>query len=255
MKKLFLLSLFIAFTIYGNSQQNQQEFRGVAEYSIKMAKDSYFFDSELVFTSKKSSFVYKKNKKTKWFREDENGFNFQKIYTDSLGYQVFIDLITKESQVREFCRQEQPFIYKDKINIAWKLEDKQKEIGGLKCSKATANFRGRNYIAWYAPEVPTSAGPWKFNGLPGLIVSVKDETGEVSLSLVSLKMGVDTSFPKLASGTEISLSGFLMNMDEAYQEEWEKNDAIINQLQAESPDIEIMNNMPEKRVATEIEFE
>lgn len=56
----------------------------------------------------------------------------------------------------------------------WKLENEQKEIMGYQCKKATTNFAGRDYVAWYAVEIPISDGPYKFNGLPGLIFSIYD---------------------------------------------------------------------------------
>jgi hypothetical protein len=45
---------------------------------------------------------------------------------------------------------------------------------GNNCQKALTTFRGRSYIAWFAPDIPLSAGPYKFRGLPGLIVKVED---------------------------------------------------------------------------------
>jgi len=44
---------------------------------------------------------------------------------------------------------------------------------------------------------------------------MKDKKGEVSIYLKSLKLNTNVSMPQLASGTEISLSGFQINMDEA----------------------------------------
>jgi GLPGLI family protein len=36
-----------------------------------------------------------------------------------------------------------------------------------------SNFRGRNYYAWYAPDIAVYSGPWKLNGFtPGMILSV-----------------------------------------------------------------------------------
>lgn len=56
----------------------------------------------------------------------------------------------------------------------WKITNETKKIGSFKCKKATTKFRGRNYIAWFAPEIPVSYGPWKLNGLPGLILEAYD---------------------------------------------------------------------------------
>ena len=59
----------------------------------------------------------------------------------------------------------------------WDFDNNEtKKIGDYICKKATTTFRGRNYIAWYTLDFPTQFGPWKFNGLPGLIMEVYDET-------------------------------------------------------------------------------
>lgn len=55
----------------------------------------------------------------------------------------------------------------------WKLEDDQKEVLGYKCNRATVLFRGREFEAWYTPAIPVQNGPYKFHGLPGLILEVK----------------------------------------------------------------------------------
>jgi GLPGLI family protein len=56
----------------------------------------------------------------------------------------------------------------------WKILSETKEIAGYKCQKATCTFRGRDYIAWFTGEILINNGPYKFGGLPGLIVSIED---------------------------------------------------------------------------------
>ena len=56
----------------------------------------------------------------------------------------------------------------------WKLHDDTITVCGYLCQKATCRFRGNNFVAWFAPEIPVSNGPWKFGGLPGLILKVYD---------------------------------------------------------------------------------
>ena len=253
MKKSILL-IFIVFCSLQLIAQNNDEFTGIANYSIRLAGDIFLFDGKLIFTSTESFFVYKQNKDKRWIKESDDRMKGQLVITDSNGYQIYTDLRNKKMKVREICRVDQALIYSDSVNIKWQLEDEQKIIKGLKCGKAQGHFRGRDYIAWYALDIPSSAGPWKFNGLPGLIIKVEESKNEVFIVLSSLKMEENIKIPHLASGTEMSLQGFLKNMEASYEEEFIKNAAAINQLQSEFPDIEINNAMPQKRPVTELNY-
>ena len=59
-------------------------------------------------------------------------------------------------------------------DFGWRVLDEWKEVLGYRVRRAECSFRGRDYVAWFAPELPLSDGPWKFCGLPGLILEVYD---------------------------------------------------------------------------------
>jgi len=68
------------------------------------------------------------------------------------------------------------YIYHENMNeFIWKISNDTISILGYTCQKATTTFRGRNYTAWFAPEIPSNNGPWKFGGLPGLILKISDD--------------------------------------------------------------------------------
>ena len=68
-----------------------------------------------------------------------------------------------------------PFVYEDELKSqTWEIQHDTLTIQGYLCQKATCYYRGRNYEAWFTPEIPISEGPWKFFGLPGLIVKIYD---------------------------------------------------------------------------------
>jgi len=71
--------------------------------------------------------------------------------------------------------------------IDWKIAKDTMSFSGISCQKATAKFKGRNWIAWYATEIPLQSGPWKLNGLPGLIIEAFDEKKEVHFAFAGLE--------------------------------------------------------------------
>jgi GLPGLI family protein len=56
----------------------------------------------------------------------------------------------------------------------WTIHSETQTILSHPCKKATCRFRGRDYVAWYATNIPISRGPYKFAGLPGLILKIAD---------------------------------------------------------------------------------
>lgn len=75
--------------------------------------------------------------------------------------------------------------------IDWELTDEERTILGYACRRAIGTFRGRSYEAWYAPEIAVSCGPWKFGGLPGLILAVKDDAGVLDLEATGVEQRVE----------------------------------------------------------------
>src|SRR5690606_11747959 len=71
-------------------------------------------------------------------------------------------------------------------SISWKFVNQSKQILGISCKLARGYYKGRKWEVWYAEEIPISAGPWELNGLPGLILDAKDETGEIRFSVRSI---------------------------------------------------------------------
>lgn len=63
---------------------------------------------------------------------------------------------------------------------SWAISDSTKNILGYECIKATSDYHGRKWEAWFSPEIPVSNGPWKLGGLPGLILEASTEGGQYS---------------------------------------------------------------------------
>ncbi len=64
--------------------------------------------------------------------------------------------------------------YQETLKLEWDLLNDKRTIHGYSCKKANVNYGGREWTAWYSTSIPLSAGPYKFKGLPGLIVLLYD---------------------------------------------------------------------------------
>ena len=71
----------------------------------------------------------------------------------------------------------------------WSLTDETATVLGYKCQKATCHWRGRDFVAWFASDIPIRRGPWLFGGLPGLILKIYDKDRHYTFEAVSIKRG------------------------------------------------------------------
>ena len=80
-----------------------------------------------------------------------------------------------QTTVREFIFPHDYEGYESTPDIVWTLTDDTLTVGGYLCQQATATHRGVAWTVCYTEEIPSSAGPWRLRGLPGLIVKAESE--------------------------------------------------------------------------------
>jgi len=69
----------------------------------------------------------------------------------------------------------------------WEITPDTATVFNYLCQKANLRFRGRNYEAWFTSQIPINDGPWKFFGLPGLILKVNDTDGQLDFECIGLE--------------------------------------------------------------------
>lgn len=107
-------------------------------------------------------------------KQGQVSFKVTKTYPDFTTY-LFRNISSDRYKIKESQKPE------------WKiLSDKQK-IGEYNTQKATTSFGGREWVAWFSTDIPFQDGPYKFYGLPGLIVKIEDATGLHTMTLVGNK--------------------------------------------------------------------
>ena len=94
----------------------------------------------------------------------------------------------------------------DSREIKWKIESETKKIGEFNAQKATTEMYGRKWIAWFSTELPFPEGPYKFHGLPGLIVKIESSNQSHIFELKGVKkLPKDYELKKKSSDTDNSV--------------------------------------------------
>ena len=134
-----------------------------------------------------SEFIYTSDLEViRWKREKGHKGNVPKTFfirgekADKWSELVYSDYIVRGNELKEYAcfplwaERENSSYTEPWPLMQWTLADEQQTILGHRCQKATCRFRGRDFVAWFAADVPIKGGPWKFGGLPGCILKVYD---------------------------------------------------------------------------------
>ncbi|MGO4709937.1 GLPGLI family protein [Chryseobacterium sp. 2TAF14] len=79
----------------------------------------------------------------------------------------------------------------DNREMNWKILPDKEKIGDFNTQKASLYFAGRLWTAWFVSDIPIQDGPYKFHGLPGLIIKIEDKTKSHAFVLKEVRKGSD----------------------------------------------------------------
>ena len=196
--------LLIIVILLCNHTHSQDSKKGVIYYDFIDNHYNVSYNSYLVFNQNTSYFVTAKDSlglsNFKQSSNDEtlievDDFNEIKK-TRKNGLHVFLDKTKDTIYFSDaFSLAVETLYAKEKRpQLKWKFVNETKKISKFNCKKATATFRGRKYIAWYTQEIPLPYGPWKIQGLPGMILEVKTDDNFIAILFKEIKYPV-TNIP------------------------------------------------------------
>ncbi|MEM6967528.1 MAG: GLPGLI family protein, partial [Bacteroidota bacterium] len=93
----------------------------------------------------------------------------------------------------------------------WKLTGKSEKILDYDCQKATYQVdSSQQYVAWFTPQIPVSAGPLGFSGLPGMILKLDRNNGEMTIEAtkVDLRALEKNAIKKPKKGKQVTKAEF-----------------------------------------------
>lgn len=84
------------------------------------------------------------------------------------------------------------FVQETLDQFKWKLTGEKKTILNYTCQQATTTYRGRDFVAYFTTKLPYKAAPWKFHGLPGVMLLVKTTDDKIKIEAKTLKIQATT---------------------------------------------------------------
>ena len=187
MQKLKIFLILLLFSILGQAQNH----RFIYEYSYKMdSLNRENIDKELMIldvTASGSKFYSKE--KVIYDSLVEAKFKQAEMIKSS---NINLSSIKNKSKVEYSVSKTYPdlkaifhtkvdgsrYAVNDSKKMDWKILPDKMDIQGLSTQKAVTNYGGRKWTAWFTPEIQVQDGPYKFSGLPGLILRLEDDKAD-----------------------------------------------------------------------------
>lgn len=169
-------------------------------YNLEYVKDSLNSDavtneSFFLFNKENTSYFISKNliKFYEFLNNAGNSKEPKSLITSAISapgtnfrYFTYKNLLTDSIYLAHIFIKEK-FKYSEKMNLSWRITNDTLTINKMLCKKALINYGNRNFTAWFNEDIPISDGPYKFYGLPGLIIKLEDEQKHYSFLLESLE--------------------------------------------------------------------
>lgn len=185
MKKALLILAFICSHILF-SQINTFVYE--MKYRPCLEKDSIQMQNMILdFSHSKSIFRSSEDKDS-----DSILFNTKKVTDYPLGFDnqfYIIKNLDKKKVTKLIQNNTDAYTINIAETVDWKIDAEVEKIGDYSCQKATGNYGGRQWIAFFTSQIPILDGPYIFHGLPGLIVKLYDSHQQYDFSLIQVKNG------------------------------------------------------------------
>lgn len=219
-RMIFIFSLVGFFFLQGQKVQFVPELRVTYEATLNLGENF----------KKEQKFILIGNSQDYYFAASQNYLNDTGQYSSGGG--VDLQAISDYFQERVIKKKDKYNIlftyisnrirYEEDLSIKWVLYKDTKVIGGIKCQMAATNKYGRRWIAYFSKDYSQQIGPYKFSGLPGLILELYDTRNDYhftvskiekikrpfSFNLSNYKLFSKTNYKKAKYNLEFEGAGF-----------------------------------------------
>ena len=202
MKQFYIPFIFLLISSLVPAQELTDKFKYKATYDLTWQIDStnsesiqnetmvLFIGDKISRFSSEGQYIADSIKEAYKDRErTQQSFNEMrsKMPMSALNFYVFKKQNSAQVSFTEKIVKDNYRYIQDIDDLNWEILPETKEVAGFVAQKAKASFSGRDYTAWFTTEIPISEGPYKFRGLPGLILEISDNKGYYTFKLTGFK--------------------------------------------------------------------
>lgn len=206
--------------IYERKVNMHKRLTGDQESMKNMVPEFSTFKMQLFFNERES--IFKQIEEEQDIRDQAGGPEQERLIIRNGGEnEVYKNYSSgKIIELRELGPKK--YIIEDSVRIQqWKLDETEtKTIKGYNCKKATTkNPQGADIVAWYTDQIICPSGPESFGGLPGMILELNINDGEIMFSSIEIKDASDQKMVKApTNGKKITRKEFQKMMEEEFGE-------------------------------------
>lgn len=202
MKQFYIPFIFLLISSLVPAQELTDKFKYKATYDLTWQIDStnsesiqnetmvLFIGDKISRFSSEGQYIADSIKEAYKDRErTQQSFNEMrsKMPMSALNFYVFKRQNSAQVSFTEKIVKDNYRYIQDIDDLNWEILPETKEVAGFVAQKAKASFSGRDYTAWFTTEIPISEGPYKFRGLPGLILEISDNNDYYTFKLNGFK--------------------------------------------------------------------
>jgi GLPGLI family protein len=218
MKRLIIVLIFaVSSLVHGQSAEGVVTYQRT-QYWTKILPKLTFLSKEEMDRELRTWGAHDDGWKTKYqllFSENESKFT-EIAEVSEYGYNrrpseymIYRDFKNEKRVEIEDISARQYMIMDSLTSYSWKILNKIKEVNGQLCMMATTQdtVRNQKIVAWFANNIPSSAGPERYFGLPGLIMELDIDDGAVIITAINVEMkpvAEELKLPKKSKGKKIT---------------------------------------------------
>ena len=249
MRKMMLTMMALAVTIAAQGQAeviDTAQFVAVYDYECRTQDDEGQDVTDRMQVVVQVGRTVVKSMPRSAYRQSDESADIAADYQEAYMHMptVWIGHPSGKTTAREFIFPHEYEGYEPTPDIAWTLTDDTLTVSGYLCQQATATFREVEWHVWYTEEIPSSAGPWRLRGLPGLIVKAESEVHTFCLAKLRMEASPITAPEQNPDVHRMKYAKLLKHKNEIYgNREYAKNPTYyVPDLQGSIKDMSVLNH-------------